>query len=169
MNLIRMLLLFAAAATTAFAFPAAAQTLYKLIDKNGKVTYAEKPPANFDGKVIRMDLDPNANTAVLPKPGASGSSESSNKDTETQRRDSSVKKKSAEEERLERARSKVDDAKQRLQDLIDNPSDDDVMRIGKVGGGARPVFTEEYQEKIKRAEAAVKAAEEEFERVERGR
>ena len=167
MNLIRMLLLFAAA--TAFAFPAAAQTLYKLIDKNGKVTYAEKPPANFDGKVIRMDIDPNANTAVLPKPGASGSSESSNKDTETQRRDSSVKKKSAEEERLERARSKVDDAKQRLQDLIDNPSDDDVMRIGKVGGGARPVFTEEYQEKIKRAEAAVKAAEEEFERVERGR
>jgi hypothetical protein len=167
MNRFRMLLLLAACVS--LALPAAAQTLYKLIDKNGKVTYAEKPPANFDGKVIRMDIDPNANTATLPKPGAGGAGESSNKDTETQRRDSTAKKKSLEEERLERARSKVDDAKQRLQDLIDNPSDDDVQRIGNVRGGSRLVPSEEYLEKIKRAEAAVKAAEEELERVERGR
>jgi len=45
-----------------------AQTLYKLIDKNGKVTYAEKPPKDFDGQVIRLDIDPKANTATLPKP-----------------------------------------------------------------------------------------------------
>jgi hypothetical protein len=167
MNRVRFLLLFAAC--IAVALPAAAQTLYKLIDKNGKVTYAEKPPANFDGKVIRMDIDPNANTATLPKPGASGTGESSNKDTETQRRDSTVKKKSAEEDRLERARAKVDDAKQRLQDLIDNPSDDDVQRIGNVRGGSRLVPSEEYLAKIQRAEAAVKAAEEELERVEKGR
>jgi hypothetical protein len=167
MNRFRMLLLLAACVS--LALPAAAQTLYKLIDKNGKVTYAEKPPANFDGKVIRMDIDPNANTATLPKPGAGGAGESSNKDTETQRRDSTAKKKSLEEERLERARSKVDDAKQRLQDLIDKPSDDDVQRIGNVRGGSRLVPSEEYLEKIKRAEAAVKAAEEELERVERGR
>lgn len=157
----------AGALLLAGAADAGAQTLYKLIDKNGKVTYAEKPPANFDGKVIRMDIDPNANTAVLPKPGAGA--ESANKDTETQRRDVTVKKKSAEQERLERARSTVDDAKQRLQDLIDNPSDDDVMRVGNAKGGSRPVFSEEYQAKIQRAEAAVKAAEEELERVERGR
>jgi uncharacterized protein DUF4124 len=156
-------------ACVALALPATAQTLYKLIDKNGKVTYAEKPPANFDGKVIRMDIDPNANTAVLPKPGAGGAGESGNRDTETLRRDSTVKKKSTEEERLERARSKVDDAKQRLQDLIDNPSDDDVQRIGNVRGGSRLVPSEEYLEKIKRAEAAVKTAEEELERVEKGR
>ena len=167
MNRVRFLLLFAAC--MAVACPAAAQTLYKLIDKNGKVTYAEKPPANFDGKVIRMDIDPNANTATLPKPGASGAGESGNKDTETLRRDSTVKKKSAEEDRLERARAKVDDAKQRLQDLIDNPSDDDVQRIGNVRGGSRLVPSEEYLEKIKRAEAAVKTAEEELERVEKGR
>jgi hypothetical protein len=156
------------AAFSGLALPAAAQTLYKLIDKNGKVTYSEKPPANFDGKVIRMDIDPNANTATLPKPGA-GAGESGNKDTETQRRDVNARKKSAEEDRLERARSKVDDAKQRLQDLIDNPSDDDVQRIGNVKGGSRLVVSEEYQEKIKRAEAAVKAAEDELERVEKGR
>ena len=28
---------------------AAQTTLYKLIDKNGKVTYSDSPPKNFDG------------------------------------------------------------------------------------------------------------------------
>src|SRR4051794_7660639 len=46
---------------------ACAQTLYKLIDKNGKVTYSEEAPKDFDGKVIRIDIDPNANRATLPK------------------------------------------------------------------------------------------------------
>ena len=50
------------------AVPAAAQTVYKLIDKNGKVTYSEEKPKNFDGKVIRMDIDPNANKADLGAP-----------------------------------------------------------------------------------------------------
>jgi hypothetical protein len=165
MTLLRRFLLLAAFA--ALALPAAAQVLYKLIDKNGKVTYAEKPPKDFDGKVIRMDIDPNANTAVLPKPGASSAGEAVSKDTETLRRD--VKRKSGEEERVERARAKVDDAKARLQELIDNPRDDDVMRVGKVGGGSRPVFTEEYQARIAKAEADVKAAEEELERTSSGR
>ena len=34
-----------------FASLATAQTLYKLIDKDGKVTYSEKPPKDFGGKV----------------------------------------------------------------------------------------------------------------------
>ena len=46
----------------ALALPAAAQTVYKLIDRNGKITYSEEPPKNFDGKVIRIDIDPNANS-----------------------------------------------------------------------------------------------------------
>lgn len=167
MKRFRALMLLAACAV--LALPASAQVLYKLIDKNGKVTYAEKPPANFDGKVIRMDIDPNANTATLPKPGAAPAtgSETQSKDSEALRR--AVQAKTREQDKLDRARSKVDDAKQRLQDLIDNPGDDDVVRVGKVGGGSRPVFTEEYQAKIQRAEAAVKAAEEEYERVASGR
>ena len=51
---------------------ASAETFYKLIDSNGKVTYSEKPPKDFDGKVIRLDIDPNANTATLAKPPAKG-------------------------------------------------------------------------------------------------
>src|SRR5512134_1167405 len=62
--------LIAGASLVLLAGAADAQTLYKLIDKNGKVTYSEKPPKDFDGKVIRMDIDPKANTATLPKAGS---------------------------------------------------------------------------------------------------
>ena len=53
---------------------ASAETIYKLIDRNGQVTYSEAPPKSFDGQVIRMNLDPNANTATLSKPAAKGES-----------------------------------------------------------------------------------------------
>src|ERR1700733_2938822 len=56
-----------AAAAGLLAFHASAEVLYKLIDKNGKVTYSEEKPKSFDGQVIRIDIDPNANTATLPK------------------------------------------------------------------------------------------------------
>lgn len=162
---VRVLLPFALAAC--LALPAAAQTLYKLIDKNGKVTYSETPPKNFDGKVIRMDIDPNANTATLPKPGAAPTY-NDNRDTETGKK-SSARRQQRDEDRVVRARARVDDAKARLQDLIDNPGDADIGRVGKAGGGTRPVLTEEYQERIRQAEAQVKAAEEELERVLAGR
>jgi hypothetical protein len=164
-------LLLALAVASIAVLPASAQTLYKLIDKNGKVTYSESPPKNFDGKVIRMDIDPNANTATLPKPGAASTGgEGASKDAEAIRRGTQAQqKKSREEDRLERAKARVEDAKARLQDLIDNPGDSDIQRIGKVGGGTRPVFSEEHQERIRQAEAQVKAAEEELERVQSGR
>ena len=58
----------AVACAALFSAAAAAETLYKLIDKNGKVTYSEEKPRSFDGQVIRLDIDPNANTATLEKP-----------------------------------------------------------------------------------------------------
>ena len=57
----RHALTFALAALIA-ASPGAAQTVYKLIDRNGKVTYSEEPPKDFDGKVIRID-------SLVTKPG----------------------------------------------------------------------------------------------------
>lgn len=154
---------------TVAAFHADAQTLYKMIDKNGKVTYSEKPPKDFDGKVIRMDVDPNANTAILPKPGATatGSGEGSSKDSETLRRN--TQKNASSEERIAAARERVEDAKRRLQDLKDNPNDADVTRVGRAGGGTRPVLTDDYQQRVERAEADVKAAEEELARLESAR
>ena len=44
---------------------AAQTTLYKLIDKNGKVTYVDTPPKNFDGQVIPVDIDTKRNSATI--------------------------------------------------------------------------------------------------------
>jgi hypothetical protein len=152
-----------AALGLAAALPAAAQTLYKLIDKNGKVTYSESPPKNFDGQVIRMDIDPKANTATLPKPSAS------RPETEAQkvlRRPSPASAGSGDKVQL--ARDRLEAAKKALQDAIDNPREDEVQRVGNKGGGTRPVPTEEYQKRIAGLEQGVKKAEEDL-RVAEGR
>ena len=145
----------AAACALVASLGAFGQTLYKLIDKNGKVTYSEKPPKDFDGKVIRMDIDPNANTATLPKPGAAARPE-----TEAEkviRRPTPVTGDSA-----QAARERLESAKKALQDAIDNPSEGEVQRIGKVGGGTRPVQSEDYQKRISGLEANVRKAEEDL-------
>ena len=137
---------------------AAAQTLYKLIDKNGKVTYSESPPKEFDGKVIRMDIDPKANTATLPKAAAgAGQSQSSSSSTS-----------SSGEDRVKAARDRLDAAKKALQDAIDNPGEGDVQRVGNKGGFARPVPSEDYQKRLAGLEENVKKAEQEL-RVAEGR
>jgi hypothetical protein len=41
--------------------------------------------------------------------------------------------------------------------------------VGNVGGGARPVFSEDYRKKLDALEAQMKQAQAELERVERGR
>jgi hypothetical protein len=147
----------AAAATLAALIGAGdcgAQTLYKLIDKNGKVTYSESPPKDFDGKVIRMDIDPKANTATLP----SGS-----------RFDSGAADKAAADDRVRVARGKVEAARKAFTDARDNPGEGDVARIGTKSGGARPVQTEEYRERLARLEKDLKDAEQELEKAQRAR
>ena len=57
------------AAAMAGAAAASADTLYKLIDKNGKVTYVDTPPKNFDGQVIPVDIDTKRNSATISTPG----------------------------------------------------------------------------------------------------
>ena len=138
-----------AVAMAAIAFGASAQTLYKLIDKNGKVTYAEKPPTDFDGKVIRMDVDPNANTATLPKPTGPLV------DPAQATADSNVKA----------AREKLEAAKKAYQHALDNPGDGDLTYIGNKGGGTRPVQSEEYAKRLATLQQAVKDAEEELKRA----
>ena len=43
------------------------QVLYKLVDKNGKVTYVDKVPKGYDGEVTRIDIDA-APDLVRPPP-----------------------------------------------------------------------------------------------------
>jgi len=139
---------------------ASGETLYKLIDKNGKVTYSESKPKTFDGEVIRIDIDPNANTATLekPKPPAPG-----------QRAGNPTPAQQAEEARLGEARQRAYRAGIALQEAKDNPKEGDMMMVGKVGGGVRTIPSEAYQQRLDRLEAAARSAQEELQRAEQGR
>lgn len=143
---------------------ASAQTLYKLIDKDGKVTYSEAKPKEFDGQVIPLNIDPNANTASFPKPapGAGASGESS---PFRGRKDAP---KLSPEERLAQAQDRLDKAKAALQQAQDNPGPDDVMMVGKVGGGVRNIPTEAYTRKLEKLQQDVKDAEDNLTSVEKG-
>ena len=140
-----------ALALCAAATPAAAQTLYKLIDKNGKVTYSESAPKDFPGQVIRIDVNPDANTATLPKLPRD-SAPATNPGTR------SPDARGA-QERLEAARKALAQARE-------NPGENDVSFIGNKGGGTRQVMSETYRARIEKLEADVKAAEEEVRRAE---
>lgn len=134
-----------------------AQTLYKLIGKDGKVTYAEKPPKDFDGKVIRMDIDPKANTATLPE------------GSRLQERSEASKSAAARDDQLKAARARVDAARQALDDARAHPGEGDIARVGKKGGGTRPVPTEDYQQRLAKLERDLKDAEDALLKLERGR
>lgn len=111
---------------------ASAETLYKLIDKNGKVTYSEAPPKNFDGQVIRLDIDPNANIATFPKPAAKGESARAESENEKIIRRRVV----TNADRLQAARDKVDAARKAYEDARDNPAESDMSWIAR---GANPL------------------------------
>jgi predicted lipid-binding transport protein (Tim44 family) len=156
-----------AAALAWVAYDAGAQTLYKLIDKDGKVTYSEKPPKDFDGKVVPMNIDPNANTATLPKYSAPPSPESSG-GKEPPRRSKESASASPKSESVDDIRARLEAAKQAYQNAVDNPGDGDVTRVGNVNGMTRPVFSEAYQARLNSLEGAVKKAEEDLRRAQGG-
>ena len=48
----------------------AAQTLYKWVDQDGKVHYADRPPVGFKGEVTRIEADAVPDVAPRPPPAA---------------------------------------------------------------------------------------------------
>lgn len=138
--------------------PVHAQTIYKLIAKDGKVTYADKSPKEYDGQVIRLDIDPKANLATLPKLGAPGVTAGVRPMSlpEAKRFDAEVM--------LGRARDALENAQKALA-TGQEPQEGELDWVGKKQGGARPVPTEAYQERIKALEEAVKSAEREVDRA----
>lgn len=52
----------------ALALPASAQVLYKLVDRQGRTTYSDSPPKNFDGTVTRLEPDTASNVLPSAKP-----------------------------------------------------------------------------------------------------
>jgi len=149
----------------AVALDASAQTLYKLVDKNGKVTYSEKPPKDFDGTVTRLNIDPNANTATLPKmppPPAGDKPAGANSDEPAKKGPASTGDKVAD------ARARLDAARKAFENARDNPKDGDVTWIGNKSGGTRAVPSDTYAARLSALEAAVKQAEEDLRRAEGG-
>jgi hypothetical protein len=146
-----------ACACAGFLAAAQAQTLYKLIDKNGKVTYSESAPkpGEFDGQVIRIDINPKANTATLPQSAGRNAGQEAG---EAQRAATNTKV----------AREKLEAAKKALAQAQENPGEGEVSWIGNKGGGTRSVPSDSYRARLDKLEADVKAAEEELRRAEGG-
>lgn len=139
---------------------AAAETLYKLIDKNGKITYSEEKPKQFDGQVIRLDIDPNATTVTLPKftPAAPSAAQREASSPAAQAR-----------ARLEDAQDRLARAKAALANARDNPGEGDFQIFGNVSGGVRRYPTEAYQQRLSRLEEEVRNAETAVQTLEKGR
>jgi uncharacterized protein DUF4124 len=148
-------------------FPAAAQTVYKLVDKNGKVTYSESEPKNFDGKVIRIDIDPNANKANLGAPPSDSGSAHGQAQSQGQAR--ATAKAQGHAARLEAAREKLKAAQAALAEARDHPAEGtDIQYIGNKGGGTRAQPTEAYQKRLEQLERAAKEAEDELQKLTKG-
>ena len=58
-----------AATTLLLAIPCAAQVLYKLTDRQGKVSYVDVVPKGFEGEVTRIEPDEKP-TQTVPRPAA---------------------------------------------------------------------------------------------------
>lgn len=134
------------------------QVVYRLVDKKGKTTYADKAPGKeFEGKVTRIEVDLNANVATLKSVGESSPP------VRLPLTDPELKRVKADAE-LARAREALEAAKKAREDGKD-PTEEEIHWLGKVGGGSRPVPTAAYEARIKKLDEAVKAAEAEVERT----
>lgn len=132
------------------------QVVWKLVDKKGKVTYADKaPPKDYDGKVTRIEVDLQANVATLVNPGEAS------RPVLLPLTAPELKRVKTEAE-LARAKERLEVAKKAREDGKD-PTPDETRWLGKKGGGARPEPTEAYHARIKALDDAVKAAEAELE------
>lgn len=169
MNARNLIVRLSFAALCVAAVPAFAQTLYKLIDKNGKVTYSEEKPKQFDGQVIPMNIDPNANTATLPKPQAAPGKGGEVGEMKVRQRNPVSESQRDAEARLIQAKEKLENAKKALQDAKENPGPDDMMMVGKVGGGVRNIPSDDYAKRLAQLEQGVKDAEDEVSQAEKGR
>jgi len=104
--------------------PPPSQTLYKLIAKDGRITYSDHAPKNFDGQVIRIEPDTGSNVMpsnrppTPPSPATTGSSYGANR----------AANREALEKALRAAKAKVEAARQAKADGTD-PGPDEMQMI----------------------------------------
>jgi hypothetical protein len=108
-----------------------AVTLYKLVDVDGKVTYAELPPHDYHGRMIPMDIDVQTSAAQVTKATtpapeqAAPKAEKPEPDYLSRRRAT----RAALDARLKRARDRLEAAKAALANLT--MQEDDVRIVMK--------------------------------------
>jgi hypothetical protein len=150
-----------AAAAQNYPAPAKVEVIYKLIARDGKVTYAQSAPKDYPGRVVKIEIDPRANSAVFPKPNERPQYLQPRALTPQEAR-----RLDAENAKVQ-AQDALDEAKKALKDG-EEPREGELDWMGKKGGGARPIPTEAYQKRIKALEDAVKQAEENLDRAQKG-
>ena len=149
---------------------AQSSTVYKHVDKDGKVTYSEKPPAKdepkadaksegkADSKKLDMDNKRNVIKSYAPKSTGDGPAESRPADKRAERNETL-------RAQLDDALRELDDAKAALETGKD-PLDDEWQTVGVAQGRPSRVPSEAYHRRIKSLEQAVKDAEERVKRAE---
>lgn len=172
--------------------PAAAQTLYKWVDAQGRVQYSDKVPKGFKGEVTRIETETDKVTLppALPPPGPAAPASAQEK-AKAAPAESIVAKRRATRERLEarlkEARAKVEVVKKAMEES-ESPEPDERKTIQQraAGGGMHgmaprsncraevgkdgtkgvmcptSVPATEYYDRVARQEVALRKAEEEL-------
>jgi Domain of unknown function (DUF4124) len=174
MPLPRSLMLAALLSACAFA-AAQSSTVYKHVDKDGKITYSEKPPAKDDPKAkdkpdskpdeksggakkIGMDNERNVIKSYSPRSSGDGVNDAKSFDRRVER-NANLRS------QLEDAQRELEEAKAALEAGRD-PTDDEWRTVGAAQGRPARVPTEAYHQRVKGLEQAVKDAEEKVKRAE---
>ena len=139
----------------AMSFAVSAQTIYKQVDKDGKVTYTDNPPSK-EQAAQKVDIDTERNVAKPLRSNplqAKGSA-----DNQLKRR---ADTEAALEKKIEQARAKLDLAKDELAKGKE-PQEEDWMTVGAQSGTPFRHLNEAYFERVKQLEEAVRQAEQEL-------
>jgi hypothetical protein len=106
-----------AALALAFASAASAQTLYKWVDKDGRVQFADKPPTGFKGEVTKIQVDAQPEPAAPRSPPPAASPRKAAPPEEDKAAEMAAKRRQVREElaaRLSAARAKLEAARKAL-------------------------------------------------------
>ncbi|MBL8523739.1 MAG: DUF4124 domain-containing protein [Betaproteobacteria bacterium] len=158
-QLFLLLILFAAA------WGVQAQQLWKYVDKDGKVTYSDKPPKKGE-KAEEVKSDPKANILETQRGGAVGKESAASqalKDVNA-RANARADKRDKLRDAVDNAKDELEAAKKALEDGREPLPDEVQIVVGRTKDGAPTgrnagVRKPEYYKRIEGLEAAVKKAE----------
>lgn len=146
---------------------AGAQSLYKLVDRNGKVTYSDSVPKDFDGRVTPLRIDPG------PDPSAQSSADSAEGGGRGEMpAEATTRRKPANDAApIEAARQKAKAARKAFEDARDNSTPNDWVYVNPDRNpvGIRRFPRPEYEARLADLERKAILAEQELDRLERER